>query len=186
MGKSLQVCKLGLTSIIAAIVLSGCATGRTTKFVNEPYVVPHGQPSAKLTNALSPLLEAGELATVVTVLDDCETAKANAELKESVSHHGVMFDMTSAATLVGKTIDVTAGKPMLIQYIFSNGPKRSKTCFVSVVVSLEANKNYSLVGGYTSIKGAIPLTDKPGCALGVLDVQAKRLVPSTTKLCPNN
>lgn len=182
----MQIYKLGLATIIAALILAGCATGRTTKFAKEPYVVPPGQPSAKLTNALSTLLAGKELATVITTLDDCQTIKENSALNESISRQGVMFDMTSKAKLEGKTIDVTAGRPMLIQYIFTDGPARSKTCWVGVVVSLEANKNYALVGGYTTIKTAFPLMDKPGCQLGVLDVQANRFLPNAPKLCPNN
>lgn len=176
--------KIALLVIVASL-LAGCATGRTTKFAKEPYSVPPGQPSAKLTNALSPLLEPGELAEVISTLDDCATIKQNSALQESISRQGVMFDLTSAAT-EGKTIDVMAGRPIAIQYIFTDGPKRSKTCMVRAVVTLEAGKNYSLIGGYTSIKGAIPLLSKPGCALGVLDIQANHLVPSTDKLCPNN
>ena len=185
MKKLSRACTIGVSIVIATTVLSGCA-GRTTKFAKEPYVATSGQPTAKLTNSLSPLLEDSDLATVLIPLDDCKAIKANADLKESVSRQGVVFDMTAKSTMAGKAVDIVAGRPIRLHYLFSDGLKRSRVCSVGVVVTLEPNKEYSLVGGYTTVKKDFPSFDKPGCALGVLDMQTKRLVPNTGNLCPNN
>ena len=158
-----------------AISLSGCM-GQVTKWTNEPFRVDESQAYATLYDGVAGPYEDKAHINITTPLDDCETIKTKHDLKR-----GILFTRDKSTTAPQPPVKVPAGKPFYIEYQETSS---EKYCIVHVVVSLDAGKHYTLVGGNTTVKGSVPiLFDKRGCNLGVFDNEAKSFIPYTSQLC---
>lgn len=181
---NMRVLQLIQNCLIAAaivVTLSACV-GPTTIWKQEPYVLPNGVPSATLSNGLFPSLKKGDYVDVTTPLEDCATMKTTRTQKSEL-RVGLLYSMKGEEEINRSPIKIPASQPYYIQYI--EGRTNGAHCIVHVVVNLEAGKDYTLVGGAATIKGAIPvLMDKGGCRLGVLDNSTQKLVPTTQDYCP--
>lgn len=166
-----------LISTAITLTLTACA-GTSNTWTNEPYVLPKGVPYATLSNALTPVLYKGDSVSITTPLDDCATIRSSHNLRS-----GVLFSIKDGEAAKLDSIQVPANQPFYIQY--GENRKDGRYCYVHVVVNLEQNKNYTLVGGYSTVKGAIPvILDRGGCGLGVVDNATKKIIPHSQDYCP--
>lgn len=159
----------------AAILLSACV-GPSTRWTSSPYKLPDGIERANLTNAIPTPSGKEDKIWIETPLDDCETIRTSHDLKV-----GELFKMRGDGPEVKDTIQVPANRPFYIQYKATTG---DAYCFVHVVVNLKEGKSYTLIGGYKTITGMIPiLSTSGGCALGVMDNETRKLVPNEGSIC---
>lgn len=157
--------------------LIGCA-GKTHRWSYEPYRLPEGIPYAILNSSIVGPFDEGDNISITTPLDDCETIKTAQNLRS-----GILFSYKKDQSLSASSIKVPADQPFYIQY--SEVRKDGKYCFVHVIVSLEANKNYTLIGGYHTVKGMVPiLSDRQGCGIGVINNETGKPVSYAKQLCP--
>jgi len=170
--------------LVVTVSVLGCAN-KTTTWISEPYKLADNVAFAELTNELVPALGDGETVTITTPLDSCEKQKADRQLQASNARIGTLFLLEKGKTVARQTHRVPAGKPFYIQFAQRGQGPNSAQCYVHVIVNLEEGKKYSLVGGFHLMKGPIPVvTGGSGCALGVMDNETQRLVPSRGQLCP--
>lgn len=157
------------------IFLTGCA-GEVTRSTDVPFPMIENQPHATLHDGILDLYDPEARIIITTPLDDCETIKTKNDLRQ-----GVLFRHDQSITKPRVPIRVPAGKPFYIQYLEMAGAEH---CFAHVVVTFEAGKHYTLVGGHATARSLVSiLLDEPECNLGVLDNETKTPIPHTEKLC---
>ena len=167
------------TLLIVVIItgLFGCA-GQINRWTYEPYRLPDGVLYATLDSSIVGPFDEGDRISITTPLDDCETIKNEHNLRS-----GILFSYEKDKSLSAPSIKVPANQPFYIQYAETR--KDGRYCFVHVVVSFEANKSYTLIGGYRTVKGMIPiLFDKQGCGIGVINNETGKPVNYAKQLCP--
>jgi hypothetical protein len=154
-------------SVLATSILLGCAAPPPQ------FALPSGTSSATLKSALFGASSRNESLDIYISDGDCD-AKGKSKL----------FSIKGSSSTPEGLIKVPANKPLRIDYdeVISGG----RTCKISVYVALEEGKNYSLVGGFASKPGLIPiLTDTRMCSLGIRNEDASVLVPTQKSCTPN-
>lgn len=169
------------------LFLSACAGG-TTRYEDQTYVPPTTEPSATLINGLESLLEGDDTASLKINIDDCATLIANRTAKHSIYRRAPLFTMKANDLQRSQEIKVPASRPISLSYSSSRRyPSGQSYCSLVFIGSLEEGRQYKVVGGYHTVKtDALIFSDKPGCALGIVDAETMLPVKKIDKICTSN
>lgn len=144
-------------SVVTAF-LSGCASPQP------PYALPEGTPSANLKSTIPGAHGFSESIEIAVVEEDKRMPTR-------------LFVISNSVSKPLGYLKVPANGPLILHYneTISGG----RFCRLTIQVTLEADKNYSLVGGFTYKSGPIPiLMGTRGCEFGVVDEATGKPVPA--------
>lgn len=145
--------------LIIATMLHGCATPPPQ------YVLPSGIPYANITSAIDGAYDRHDSIDIY-VTDKNGTSRGSKHL----------FAIAKSKNFPAGYVKVPANQPLTLSY--SEAASGGRYCQISIEVSLEQGKNYSLVGGFEYEKGPIPIfTGTRKCRFGVKDDMTGMLIP---------
>jgi hypothetical protein len=147
-----------LSVSVAAALLSGCATPKP------PYAPPEGAPTANLKSAISGANSRNESIGIGVV-------------EKEKREPSPLFSIYKSESQPAGYVKVPANEPLILHYYETASGGR--ICKLTIQVTLETGKNYSLVGGGTYQSGPIPvLMGTRGCEFGVVDDASNKPVPA--------
>lgn len=152
-----------LTCLLAIHFISGCASPPP------PYKLAEGASHAHLQSALRGAYDRQESIDVYL-----EEGKCSSMSRQQ------LFTVRKSISRPEGGIKVLANKPL--QLVYDESASGGRSCHIEMAVTLEAGKNYSLIGGFDYKEGPIPvLLGTRMCRFGVKDNASGKLLPSSSE-----